>query len=689
MSTVYLEDRVGRKYDRKNLYLKELYILKDSYREETDENKKAILDKIVKLKKEKNNHPYIISLNKYLSLESDFLKSKKKKLIEYSAENKGKYSVKVLSLMYKLEDAKLDNSFYDKYVELTYDAQFKFEVSKVKLEELVPFIKIYSGIEKEVETIRADLKTTNIDKTQSERINLKELKQSQKAIQKDRVADLKSKYRNRTISKEANKAAISEMKRGFREERNVQSLRIPKKGLKALLKNKRFELRSTYKKLLNIMNGNISNVRRTTPIESIKNNKVIPYVAMLFPGVGQFIFGQKKKAILFFLLAFFVYYIAIPYALGYGNYKGDGLNGFIHLGEGMNRLVGSVIFMIEAIVALVLSIAAILAIYVNYRDLKKVETELSKGIRPNNWYETKKKILVDGFPFMVSLPAFITIIFIVIIPITTTLLISFTDYKDTNRFQWVGFENYVKIFSGEGVAGAAFMPILLWTLVWTLVATTLAILIGFGLALLLNNDRIKGKKFFRTIYLLPWAVPAFVTILFFSLMLAPDGELSKIIGIATVKTNMNYTRIALILMQGWLGSSYVFILSTGVLQGIPNDLYEAAHIDGASAWKKLRRITLPLVLFQTAPLLIGQYTFNFNNFSIIYLFNGGGPSNIDIYGNKAGSSDLLISYIYKLTMESPKFVAIGAAITILISSGLIIFAFIGFKNSKAFKEDKL
>ena len=138
-------------------------------------------------------------------------------------------------------------------------------------------------------------------------------------------------------------------------------------------------------------------------------------------------------------------------------------------------------------------------------------------------------------------------------------------------------------------------------------------------------------------------------------------------------------------MQGWLGSAYVFLISTGVLQGIPSDLYEAAEIDGATGFQRTMKITIPLVLFQTAPLLVGQYTFNFNNFSIIYLFNQGGPFNPSLYGNMAGSSDLLISYIYKLTIEN-QYQSIGAAITIVISIVLMIFSYIGFKNSKAFKE---
>jgi arabinogalactan oligomer/maltooligosaccharide transport system permease protein len=176
-------------------------------------------------------------------------------------------------------------------------------------------------------------------------------------------------------------------------------------------------------------------------------------------------------------------------------------------------------------------------------------------------------------------------------------------------------------------------------------------------------------------------------------MLAPRGVLTEIINNIVgmnieVKNDPTLTRIALILMQGWLGSSYIFILTTGVLQAIPGDLYEAADMDGATAWDKIRRITIPLVLFQTAPLLVTQYTFNFNNFSAIFLFNGGGPFDPIKYGNLAGSSDILISYIYKLTMDN-QYQAIGAAITMFISLGLMIFTFIGFKNSKQFKEGRL
>ncbi len=129
-------------------------------------------------------------------------------------------------------------------------------------------------------------------------------------------------------------------------------------------------------------------------------------------------------------------------------------------------------------------------------------------------------------------------------------------------------------------------------------------------------------------------------------------------------------------------------LQPSTVQTIPADFYEAAQIDGASNTQKLIKITFPIILFETAPLLIGQYTFNFNNFSIIYLFNTGGPLNPVAYGNLAGSSDILISYVYKLMILNQQ-EAVGAAITVLITTGLMVFTFIVFRNSKTFNNNKL
>src|SRR5699024_2762617 len=172
-----------------------------------------------------------------------------------------------------------------------------------------------------------------------------------------------------------------------------------------------------------------------------------------------------------------------------------------------------------------------------------------------------------------------------------------------------------------------FINVFSWTIVWTLVATTLQIALGLFLAVLVNDHRVKFKKTIRTILILPWAVPAFVSILIFVAMFNNEfGTINRDIiiplfggdGIPCL-TNPLFTKFLLIMIQTWLGYPFLFALFSGVLQSISKEWYEAAEVDGASKLQKFRKITLPHILFATAPLLIVQYTTNFNNFNIIYL----------------------------------------------------------------------
>ena len=150
-------------------------------------------------------------------------------------------------------------------------------------------------------------------------------------------------------------------------------------------------------------------------------------------------------------------------------------------------------------------------------------------------------------------------------------------------------------------------------------------------------------------------------------------------------TNEVWTRFALIMIQTWLGFPFIFAMTTGVLQSIPEELYEAATVDGATIMQKFFNITLPLVLFATAPILITQYTFNFNNFNVIFLFNGGGPA---LSSQNAGGTDILISWIYRLTMTSAQY-GKAAAVTMILSLIVITVALWQFKRTKSFQEEDM
>ena len=582
--------------------------------------------------------------------------------------------------------------FYESNSDLTYDAELKAKEANIYINEIPDIIDhdLYLKSQLTEKSNKLHLLTEEDIRIANEKID--EDKKDLKGKYDKDLGLLKESYSKKLISKKAYKSEKQKLKKSFEDNNKAIEFQNPKVSLEEEIKSLKYEIKQDLKGERKILASDLAEARRRTPIEKEKIRPWRSIVSILLPGLGQLLNGQWQKAICFFLGSLFIYMIAIPYALGFGNYQGEGIAGLISLAEGGGRLDRSILFMIEGIIALVFILIAIFIYIKSFKDTRNVEKAEMAGIRPNNWFETRKFMRTDGFPYLITTPALILIVFIVIVPIVTAILISFTDMnpQNQNKFHWAGLSNYITIAKGQGIAGKAFWKIFGWTLVWTLAASTLAIVLGFIFALLVNNERIKGKKFFRTVYLLPWAVPAFITIMFFSIMTSRGGVLSNAFSSLfntslDIKNNTYQTRLSLILIQGWLGHSYIFLLTTGVLQAIPKDLYEAASIDGASGIRRTFKITIPLILFQIAPMLINQYTFNFNNFSIIYLYNQGGPFNPKVYGNLAGSSDILISYIYKLTMES-QYQAIGAAITVFISIILIIISYLGYRKSSAFKE---
>lgn len=248
---------------------------------------------------------------------------------------------------------------------------------------------------------------------------------------------------------------------------------------------------------MKILEEDRSDIRRRTPVEVENQSAIKSILSAPIPGLGQLLNGQWQKAIMFFLGALFIYLIALPYALGFGNYQGQGIAGLVSLAQGGKRLDRSIIFMIEGVLAIVFVVLA-MAIYVfSFKDAHKTEKDQLKGIRPNSFFETKKMMRTDGFPYLISTPALLVIIFIVMVPIITAILISFTnmDPQHQNKFEWIGLNNYLTIAKGQGIAGKAFWHIFAWTIIWTLGASTLAIVLGFVFALMVNNERIKAKRY--------------------------------------------------------------------------------------------------------------------------------------------------------------------------------------------------
>ncbi len=240
----------------------------------------------------------------------------------------------------------------------------------------------------------------------------------------------------------------------------------------------------------------------------------------------------------------------------------------------------------------------------------------------------------------------------------------------------VGFGNFAKVFTDPNVTGP-FLGVFIWTLVFAAGTVFLAFSVGLGLALVFNDQHLPFKSLFRSICILPYTIPGFISVLIWVGLLNPYyGPLSLAIkSIAGTApdwfSNGTLIKVAILLINTWLGFPYMMLLCLGALQSIPTDMYEAADLDGASAWSKFRYLTLPLLLVSVGPLLIGAFAFNFNNFTVIDLVNQGGPP-IPGANTPAGQSDILISYTYRLAFAGGKGADFGLASTIAI----FIFAII-------------
>ncbi|CZQ98791.1 Hypothetical protein TFLO_2351 [Trichococcus flocculiformis] len=417
------------------------------------------------------------------------------------------------------------------------------------------------------------------------------------------------------------------------------------------------------------------------------NHSKTAAVLSLLPGGGQFYNKQWLKGLLYLIAT-------VSFAFAFGDLLNIGLWGIVTLGEQIPR-DNSVFLLAEGILAIIILFFGVTLYWLNIRDAYKNGERRDRQLPVTSLRESYLNLVEQGYPYVISGPAILLLIFAVIFPIMFSFALAFTNYDlyhspPAHLFDWVGLNTFANIFTVD-IWRSTFFDVLGWTVVWTLLASTLQITIGVFLAILVNQKDLKLKRFIRTMFVLPWAVPGFVTILVFAGMFndsfgAINNDILAFFSISPIPwmTDALWTRVALILIQGWLGFPYIFIVTTGILQSIPEDLYEAAVIDGATSWDKFMNITLPVILTSMAPTLITQYTFNFNNFNIIYLFNGGGPATP---GSTAGGTDILVSWIYKLTMQSSQY-ALAAALTILLSVFVIAIAMWQFRKSNSFNQER-
>ena len=259
-------------------------------------------------------------------------------------------------------------------------------------------------------------------------------------------------------------------------------------------------------------------------------------------------------------------------------------------------------------------------------------------------------------------------------------------------FVTIGWENFQRLYNSPALRGP-FLRVFIWTFVFAAMIVLITFVAGLTLAIIFNDPSLPGRKIIQSAMVIPYAVPAFISVQVWRGLLNPSfGIISQTMNdwFGTSPdwfTDPTWAKVGILFVGLWLGFPYMFLICTGALQSIPSDIYEAAEVDGANGWQRFMNITLPLLLVAVGPLLIGSFAFNFNNFTIIDIYNEGGPP-IPNSPTPAGHTDILITYIFRLAFGGGRGVDYGyaSAITIVIFIILAIIVGIQFRSTRVWEE---
>jgi arabinogalactan oligomer/maltooligosaccharide transport system permease protein len=253
----------------------------------------------------------------------------------------------------------------------------------------------------------------------------------------------------------------------------------------------------------------------------------------------------------------------------------------------------------------------------------------------------------------------------------------------------VGFDNFIRAVTDPRLAGPL-VYVTLWTFAFALISVASTFFLGLFLAITFNDMRMRGRKAYRIAMILPYAIPSFLSALVWAGMMNESfGFINQVLlGGASVPwlTDPVVAKISVLIVNLWLGFPYMFLVCLGALQSIPEDVQEAATVDGASSWNVFRLIKLPLLLVSVAPLLIASFAFNFNNFNVIYMLTNGGPRDTDA-PIPVGFTDILISMVYKVafTGQSRDY-GLASAYSIIIFIVVAVISIIAFRRTKSLEE---
>ena len=364
----------------------------------------------------------------------------------------------------------------------------------------------------------------------------------------------------------------------------------------------------------------------------------------------------------------------------------------------------SVFMLIDGILVLAV-IAVFIAVYViSVKSALKSYEEYCRTKRFVSQKASMESISSRAFPTVALAPCILMLLIFVVVPLLFSICVAFTNYSapdhitPNNTVDWVGFQNFKELMFGGSTWSKGFGRIAVWTLVWAIASTFTCYFGGLLAAVQLKESGLKIAPVFRFIFILPYAVPSVITMLVWrNLLNGTFGTVNRTLQAwgwlapgATIPwlSDPLLAQIMCIVINLWAGFGYFMMLSMGSMTSISADIFEAAKIDGASSRQVLHHITMPLVMYQTMPLIIMSFTHNINNFGIIYFLTAGEPIVADSTITRAGGTDILVTWIYKLTMTLQKY-NYANVVAVLIFVVLTPFAIWQFKKTKAYKEGEV
>ena len=440
-----------------------------------------------------------------------------------------------------------------------------------------------------------------------------------------------------------------------------------------------------------------------------KGNWAVKLSFFIF-GFGNLYYGQIARGLFFLLFeAVFIGYMLIPSGGLYWLQKGQWFQkgstiGTVQGGKYYNEIFDvevwqpgddSVKVLLYGLLTIIFIVAFIYTWRLQVKQCRICMDITAQGKKVKSGKDDMRSLVDDEFhKTLLALPI-MGIAAFTVLPIIFMVLVAFTSYDAahdgySNLFSWVGLDKFNALFdTGYGGLGLAFGEILSWTLMWSFFATFTNYFLGMFVALLINKKGIKFKKFWRTVLVMTIAIPQFVSLLYVSKLFDATGIIGKFLletnlypqylrdlNILSLWGHETSARILLIVINIWIGIPYIMLMATGILMNIPADLYESSRVDGANAFQQYTRITLPYMLFVTGPYLLTSFVGNLNNFNVIYLLTGGNPLNTEIGtagGASIGSTDLLITWLFKMTLGSTDSKYYYASIV-----GILIFVVVAF-----------